>query len=141
MEKFNIFRDIIDKHWYNEDKELNLIDLFSIELQQLPPGQLVEIMKLFLTCTGKSLADEKIEKASKSICSIRYYISDGITFSFDILSRFLYAIALAKYKLNDIVLSPSEIRKQRLDQITYKIGFDSDTLQLIFDKFSLTSQG
>ena len=136
MNDFNMFDDFINKYWFKNNQDENLIELFDSALRLLPPEKLRLIIQKFMYFNDNFLSEQQMVDVLNSIDKSKYCIYNGITINFDILSRFLFTLAIAEHKLSDIAVYPSEMRKERMDQIISKIGFNSEIVYKFFEKFS-----
>ncbi len=136
MKQYKFIAEIMSKYWFQKVTEKDgKVWIFDSEIESMTTEQLKDVIHLYLQCIDKGLSDEHIGKAAKFIDKVRYFIYDGITINRDILSRFLFAITLAEYRVNGILYHPPEMRLREFDEIANAIGFDSDTVRKIDDNW------
>ena len=128
-------RAIIEQDWHGAANKTTSDQLSELarKIAELSKQELGLLVDLYFKCAQEELDDsgENVEIV-RALIENSEYVKGTRYISRNLLANFLHALMLAEYRLDDLLLHPSQTRMAEFDLYASDSGFDRETLRRIY---------
>ncbi|MBW1612592.1 MAG: hypothetical protein JRJ57_01185 [Deltaproteobacteria bacterium] len=131
--RFDFLAKIINENWFQHvDQTAGAGWTFYEDLRNLKNEELKQLVFLLLECTGIKIENEKVKDVIEALKLGEPYIVGDMTIDKDMIFRFLVCITLSEYRIDNLLLHPSEMRSWELEEICQSIGLPKKMVTTIY---------